>query len=259
MAFYIVSGESFDLATEGGWGIQAGATPTQIWFLVEADTPADAAFIAIGKGYSNPQVDSSPVTDSQDARLERMESIPRAYKVILDEAWVEGAAARAWAEGAPKRQVDPTHIPDFRDDPSYDPSGEAYGPGFVYGGGDNFGGAGRGDSYYSSLPDLFFEGSGIRPTEQDYHGLDILRGLGLEGLIPEEGETIRLLPGTGQEVGNLSSLFRVPTMNTLRGTPAAGIDFLHGAGSRVGLQPGQVERKIRSVTPGGAKPGSVLA
>ena len=75
---------------------------------------------------------------------------------------------------------------------------------------------------------------------------------------PGLGETIR--PFTGDPVlGQLSSLFRTPTANTLRtGTPE-GILGLQGAAGTIGITPSGLNQRVRAVTPGGGQTGSVLA
>lgn len=246
MALYIIR--------EGATSGEGELGPLRI-IMIEADSPAAAVFAAVARGFSNPSVSGGPVTDRNDPRISGLTSVSDAHLSLLDGLNEERRLERLQVERNTAQQ-NANAIPDFRNDPTYNASNEAFGPGFVYGGGDNFGQGNQGN-----LPDLFYEGSGYRPQGegQPYAGLDILRGIGLGGLIPEEGETIRLLPGTGQELGELNSLFRVPTANTLRDTPQVGFDFLSGAASRVGLQPDQLSRKIKSVTPGGASRGSVLA
>jgi len=251
MALYIVSEGATSGFDEDG-GVETGTRRVQ---MIEADSPADAVFAAVAMGFSSPSVSGGPVTDRNDPRISELTSVSEAHLIILEGINEERRLERLEVERNTAQQ-DSSAIPDFRNDPTYNASNEAFGPGFVYGGGDNFGQGNQGN-----LPDLFYEGSGYRPQGegQPYAGLDILRGLGLGGLIPEEGETIRLLPGTGQELGELNSLFRVPTANTLRDTPPAGFDFLRGAASRIGLQPEQLIHKIKSVTPDAPSRGSVLA
>ena len=104
----------------------------------------------------------------------------------------------------------------------------------------------------------------VTPTLED-DPANFLRGVGLAFLAEQQpGEDIR--PSFIREqadinpvLGQLSSLFRTPTLNTLRATPVEGIQTLQGAAANVGILPGELIRQIRAVTPGGSQGGSVLA
>ena len=115
------------------------------------------------------------------------------------------------------------------------------------------------------------------PVREDYRAVggetpeytfsepDYLRAVGLGFLAdPPKGEDItpsfiRQPEDLAPIPGYLPSLFRTPTLHSLRNTSPEGIQHLYGAGAKIGLFPTKMLQNFKSVTPSGAQGGSVLA